>query len=64
MLITMMIVIIMQGSEIVKIDDQDTTDLTKCINHIVQLHKGGIVKVIDYHLITVYMLMIRWMPYW
>lgn len=41
-----------QGSDIVKIDDQDSTDLDKCINHILQLHGAQAIKVgTDQHLI-------------
>lgn len=44
-----------KGSDIVKIDDQDSTDLTKSINHILQLHGAQAIKVgTDQHLIIVY----------
>lgn len=49
------VVIDTQGSDIVKIDDQDSTDLTKSINHILQLHGAQAIKVgTDQHLIIVY----------
>ncbi|XP_065888881.1 thiamin pyrophosphokinase 1-like [Dysidea avara] len=34
-----------KGSDVVQVDDQDTTDLTKCFNHITHLNNTGIVKV-------------------
>ena len=35
----------MQGCKIVKIDDQDTTDLTKSIDYILELYKTQAIKV-------------------